>query len=253
MNPATFVAGVDHPFFSVVPGRIMVYAGNDGAVRDSVEVRDSDQTRVVMGVTCMVSEFRAWENGELVEIARDWYAQDQAGTVWYFGEEVENYENGVLVDTDGSWEAGVDGAVPGYQMKATPHVGDVYYNEFYEEEAEDQSEVLSVDAAIPMGFGDFVHCVKTADWTDLEPGITEHKYYAPGIGLVYEIKVEGGSGSIELVEVRQATGASWNPAVIPSNFVTGVNNPYYSVVPGRVMVYVGDGDSVAVRDTDATR
>ena len=202
IDPSAFVVGINNPYFPVIPGRVTVYVGEDAGIRDSVVVHDTQDTRVVMGVTCMISEFRAWENGELVEIAWDWYAQDQDGSVWYFGEDVENYEDGVLVDTDGSWEAGVEDAVPGLMMKASPQVGDTYYNEYYEDEAVDQSRVLSVSASITVEYGDFVDCVKTEDWTDLEPGITEHKYYANGIGLVYEIKVEGGSGSIELVDIH---------------------------------------------------
>ena len=92
-----------------------------------------------------------------------------------------------------TWEAGVDGAVPGIIMKADPKVGDVYQQEYLEGEAEDMAEVLEVDASVEVPYSSFNQVIKTKEWTPLEPGVVEEKYYAPGLGLVLTQQVEGGS------------------------------------------------------------
>jgi hypothetical protein len=69
-------------------------------------------TRKVMGVECVVVDHKEWEGDMLIERTYDWFAQDDKGTVWYFGEDTKEYENGEVVSTEGSWEAGVDGANP---------------------------------------------------------------------------------------------------------------------------------------------
>lgn len=201
VDPADFVTNFSNPNFPITPGRTMVYYGQSDGETDSIEVTATLETKTVMGIQCAVVEFRQWIDRELVEVAEDWYAQDNSGTIWYFGEFVENYENGVIINNDGSWEAGVDDALPGIVMKASPQVGDEYYQEYYEGEAEDQAEVLSITASLTVPYGAYSNCIKTKDWTDLEPLAIENKYYAAGIG---EIKSEhtDGSGSEELVAIR---------------------------------------------------
>ena len=83
----------------------------------------------------------------------DWYAQDNDGNVWYFGEDSKEYEEGEVVSTEGSWEAGVDGAKPGIIMKANPQIGDSYRQEHYPGEAEDLGEVIRLNesASVPRG------------------------------------------------------------------------------------------------------
>jgi hypothetical protein len=122
--------------------------------------------------------------------------------VWYFGEDTKEYENGEVVSTSGSWEAGVDGALPGIIMKAVPQVGDSYRQEYYAGEAEDMAEVLSLSETAAVASGSYENLLKTKEWTPLEPGLLEHKYYAAGIGMVLEVVVEGGSGRIELVSIE---------------------------------------------------
>jgi hypothetical protein len=160
------------------------------------------EIRQVMGVPCVVVRDVVTVEGELIEETFDWYAQDKAGNVWYFGEEAKEYENGVAVSTGGSWEAGVDGAMPGMIMRADPQVGDRYRQEYYEGEAEDMAEVLGLNESASVPYGSFSELLMTKDWTPLEPDFAEHKYYARGIGLVLEVIVEGGSGRVELVEIR---------------------------------------------------
>ena len=79
---------------------------------------------MVLGVTTIVVRDRAWEDGESIEDTFDWYAQDNDGKVWYSGEDSKEIEDGKIVSTEGSWEAGVDGAKPGIVMKSNPQVGD---------------------------------------------------------------------------------------------------------------------------------
>jgi hypothetical protein len=139
-------------------------------------------------------------DGESAEDTRDWYVQDGEGNVWYLGEEVKNIENGRLSDTEGSWEAGVDGALPGIVMWADPQPGEPYRQEYYPGEAEDMAQVLEGGLQLSTEAGSFSGALLTKEWTPLEPGVTEQKYYAPGVGLIREEVIEGGSGTIDLIE-----------------------------------------------------
>ncbi|MGH2697387.1 MAG: hypothetical protein ACRDIW_10400, partial [Actinomycetota bacterium] len=134
----------------------------------------------------------------------DWFAQDRWGNVWYFGEETAEYEDGEVVSRAGSWEAGVDGAHPGVVMLADPGVGDRYRQEFYEGEAEDMARVRATGDSIAVPAGTFQDVLVTEDWTPLEPDVLEHKIYAPEVGVVLERVMEGGSGVLRLVEIRDS-------------------------------------------------
>ncbi len=202
IDPADFVTMIDNPYMPLVPGTTRIYQGQTEDGLERVEVTVLKETRVVMGVTTTVVRDRAYLDGELIEDTFDWLAQDAAGNVWYFGEAVDNYEDGVLVDHHGSWEAGVDGALPGILMYAQPanHLNVPYRQEYYAGEAEDMAQVLSVNKTAVVPFGDFTHVLQTQDWTPLEPGVLEYKFYAQGIGVIKEVNPETGEG-IELVEI----------------------------------------------------
>lgn len=201
IDPADFVDRVDNRYFPLTPGTTFVYEGEteDGTVR--IEDYVTHETKQILGVTCVVVRNRVIENGDLVEETFDWYAQDKDGNVWYFGEDAKEYEAGVVVSTEGSWEAGVDGAMPGIIMEANPQVGDFYRQEYYKGEAEDMAEVLSLTESASVIYGSFDNLLMTREWTPLEPGVVEHDYYAPGVGLILEVMVEGGSERVELVEI----------------------------------------------------
>jgi hypothetical protein len=140
-----------------------------------------------------------------VEDTRDYLAQDNDGNVWYFGEDVDNYEAGVIADHDGSWLAGVDGAKPGYWMKANPKVGDFYKQEFYAGEAEDEAKVLSVTEKVKIGLGNYKDCLKIQDIVPGDP-VVEYKYYCKQVGgLVLEVK-PAEEERIELVEFETDDG-----------------------------------------------
>lgn len=194
-SSATFVPGapIDNPFSPLVPGTLFVYEGevdDDGdTLIEHVEVFVTYQTRMVDGVSCVVVRDTAWVDDVLEELTDDWYAQDTAGNVWYMGEWSTGYEyndDGDLTGTnhDGSWETGVDGALPGHVMEANPQIGDSYYQEYLVGEAEDQAEVLSLTESVSVPYGDYDNCLQTKETTDLELDVLEYKYYAAGVGLV---------------------------------------------------------------------
>ena len=206
IDPANFVAGINHPYLPLIPGVTRTYEVKIAEGTERIEVTTLDETRVIMGVTTMVVRDTAYVEGQVIEATFDWFAQDKDGNVWYFGEDVDNYENGVVVNHNGSWEAGVDGALPGIIMHANPadHVGEPYHQELYVGQAEDMAQVLATAESVTVPFGSFENGVKTLDWTPLEPGKIAHKYYVKDVGFVLEVKVEGASDRLELVNVVSA-------------------------------------------------
>jgi hypothetical protein len=209
IDPANFVRTIDNPYFALTPGKIWIYEGpNEDGETERVEVEVTEDTKAVLGVTTTVVRDRVWEDGQLVEDTFDWYAQDKDGNVWYFGEDSKEIEDGQVVSTEGSWEAGISGAKPGIVMKANPQVGDAYRQEFLKGEAEDIGEVLSLDESVSIGLGRYENCLQTKDWTPLEPDVVEHKFYSKEVGnVILEKKVAGGSGQIELIDAKTEIAA----------------------------------------------
>jgi hypothetical protein len=201
IDPTNFVAAIDNPFYPLTPGMMMIYEGATDEGSERVETYVTYDTKHIIGVDCVVVRDRVLVDGELVEETLDWYAQDKSGNVWYLGEDSREYEEGALVGTKGSWEAGVDGATAGIIMPDNPQVGDTYRQEYYAGEAEDMAKVVSLSESAAVPYGAFDNLLMTEEWTPLEPGVVEHKYYASGVGLVLEFMVQGGSGRVELVAV----------------------------------------------------
>jgi hypothetical protein len=198
VHPADIGTGVAaNPYLPLVPGGAWVYEGEEETVTVSV----TGDIKEILGVPCAVVRDVVTEDGELVEDTYDWFAQDLQGNVWYFGEIARNYEDGELVDLEGSWTAGKDGAKIGIVMPTDPQPGAVYRQEFLLGEAEDMAEVLELDgsADTPAAACDG-DCLVTLEYTALEPDAAEHKYYAPGIGMIMELDPETGEPIIELVE-----------------------------------------------------
>lgn len=200
IDPANFVDAVDNPYFPLVPGSRWVYEGDSDGESERIEVEVLEPRRDIMGISAVIVRDTVYINDEIVEDTYDWFAQDVEGNVWYLGEDTREYEDGVPINSDGAWEYGVDGALPGIVMPAEPAVGDAYRQELYVGEAEDMGEILEVDATVTIGLGEYSDVVVTEDWTPLDPDVIENKSYAPGVGLIYETHVAGGEGTVELVE-----------------------------------------------------
>ncbi|HJR45790.1 MAG TPA: hypothetical protein VJ927_09315 [Actinomycetota bacterium] len=203
IDPDDFVREIDNRYFPLEPGTVIKLRGDteDGVEQERIVV--TDRTREVMGVTTTVVKDIMRVEGELAEVTEDWYAQDVEGNVWYFGEDTAEYENGKPINTHGSWEAGVDGALPGIIMSADPQVTDSYRQEFYKDEAEDMFWVVETGLrkSVPLGaYDDVVHVL---EWTPLEPRIVVEKFYAPGVGLLSETALSGGKENVELLEITK--------------------------------------------------
>ena len=203
IDPANFVAAIDNKFLALTPGKKMVYEAKkgDGDI-ERIEVYVTSEKKIVMGIETTVVWDRVWLNNELIEDTKDWFAQDKDGNVWYFGEETYELEGGVVVNSEGAWEAGVDGAKPGIAMKADPQVGDLYRMEYYAGEAEDAGEVLALGETVTVPYGTLAGCLRTRDFSTLNPSANENKLYCPEVaGVALELDVEDDERA-ELVSVE---------------------------------------------------
>lgn len=200
IEPADFTSVVDNPFFPMLVGSVWTYeeTNADGKQTDTVEVLD--QRRTVMGVdTIVVHDVAKDADGTTVEDTYDWYAQDSAGNVWYFGEDTTSYDEG-QASTKGSWEAGVDGALPGIVMPADPTVSDTGYRQEYKAGvAEDMGQVIAVGDSVTVPYGTFDDTIHTRDWSPVEPDVIEEKLYARSVGDVHEETVSPADEHEEVV------------------------------------------------------
>jgi hypothetical protein len=199
IDPKNFVDMIDNPYLPYPVGASWTYEGMEDGETENVTVTVTPERKEIMGISAtVVRDTVTTGDGEVVEDTYDWFAQDRDGNVWYLGEDSTEFENGKAVGTSGSWEAGVDGALPGIVMQAHPEVGQAYRQEYYVGEAEDLAEVDRLDATESVPFGDFDQLVVIKEWNPLEPDVVEEKYFAPHVGLVLEVKTEGGDGRSEL-------------------------------------------------------
>jgi len=209
INPADFTTVIDNPYFSIPVGKKMVYEKQTNEGIERIEILVPGWTKTVMGVETLVFWDRVYLNDVLVEDTRDYLAQHkQTGDVWYFGEHVDNYENGKIKDHHGAWLAGADGAKPGVWMLANPHVGDEYRSEYRKGEAEDIAKILATNETVTTPYGAYKNCIKTLDWSPLSKA-KGNKYYCKNVGgAALEVDLQGPETPVEqrveLVEVDKS-------------------------------------------------
>jgi hypothetical protein len=199
LDPGDFSGQIDNPYWPMRPGNRWVY--REGKAR--VKVTVTAKTKRILGIDARVVHDVLTEGGEVKEDTFDWYAQDESGNIWYLGEATKEFGQGGKISTEGSWEAGVDGAQPGILLPGKPKAGLSYRQEYYKGQAEDAADVLSVDARARVPVGSFEQLLLTKEYTPLEPGVVEHKFYAMGVGPILAVTVSGGSGREELVQRRE--------------------------------------------------
>jgi hypothetical protein len=209
LNPADFTTRIDNSYWPMRPGSRWIYRETDPAgTKQKVVVTVTNKTKkIANGVTARVVHDVVSESGDFVEVTDDWYAQDRCGNIWYLGEATKEYENGKVVSTEGSFEAGVDGAQAGVIMPARPRAGMRYRQEYYAGHAEDNAAVVSTSEYVQVPFGFFKqgNVLMTRDLNSLEPKILEYKFYAKGVGPVLAIGVSGGSDREELLRYSRGS------------------------------------------------
>ncbi|MEA2433608.1 MAG: hypothetical protein QOG54_1065 [Actinomycetota bacterium] len=203
LDPADFVAEIDHPYWPMKPGTRWVYReAEQGGDTARVVVKVTDKKREIIGIQATVVHDVLYEHGEILENTWDWYAQDKDGNIWYLGEKTKEFD-GKKVNTEGSWEAGVDGAEAGVALPANPEDGQTYRQEYYAGHAEDKAEILATNEWAETPYGFFQNVVTTRDFTAIEPKVLEHKFYALGVGPVIELGISGGAARTELLHYSQ--------------------------------------------------
>lgn len=180
-----WAAAVDNPLSPFLPGMTWVYRGTKDGQAEKNRTVVLDVTKTIKGVACTVVLDRVYLDGKLSEKTYDWYAQDHYGNVWYFGEDTREFNaDGTVNNTDGTWQAGVNGANPGIVMEAAPIAGDSYGQEYAAPVAEDHAKVTGTHRHYVTPFATFSNTIVTQETSALEPGAAERKFYAPGIGFI---------------------------------------------------------------------
>jgi len=182
-----------NPYFILEPGYRLVLEG-DGA---QLIITVLNETKKVDGVETRVVEERETKGGKLVEVARNYFAiSKRTNDVFYFGEDVDMYKDGKIANHDGSWLSGVDGSKFGLMMPGRVLLHSRYYQEVAPNIAMDRATIVSVTETVKTPAGEFKNCVKVEETSPLSRFTTEHKYYAPGIGMVSD-------GEMKLVKVEK--------------------------------------------------
>jgi hypothetical protein len=246
--PADFSTNITNPLLplSLTGPKVIVGKETDEDTGEVIETRLESKllprTEVFAGVTVAVWEERAYEDGELIEVALDYFAQHKDGSVWYFGEHVDNFEEGRLRDHAGQWFAGEGGNRPGILMPAKPMVGHIYQQEYAPGIAEDMIMVLSINETVEVPAGLYQQCLKTKDFTPLEPGIEEFKWFCPGVGMVKEAGEDFEAGLISVGPAPAAPATATSRPVTaptPSQVSQGASAP---PPPANVITAPNTGD-----------
>jgi hypothetical protein len=192
---------ITNPYLPLKPGTTLVYTGSFSGEPSATIFNITHDTKNILGVTTVVIDDTVIVKGVIEEHAIDWFAQDKLGNVWYFGEYVTHYQNGVPVNHDGSWKAGVNGALPGIVMEAHPNVGDFYCQENAPGIAQDQAQVLSLHKSICTSAScPSDNVLQTEETSPLDTTI-EDKFYASGVGQIKAKDVKNGVDKSEIVAV----------------------------------------------------
>jgi hypothetical protein len=204
LSPTDFVARVDNPWFPLRPGSEYRYRGLKDQMKTVDVVKVTHRTKRILGVDTTVVHDVVEVNGRPEEVTDDFYAQDRHGNVWYFGEATKELDRqGHTVSTEGSFQAGVNGARAGVLIPGHPKVGLAARQEFLTGQAEDHFKVLDLNTKVSVPFVSSPRALRTREWTPLEPDVVDNKYYVRGIGTVREIAVKGPVERLWLVSFRK--------------------------------------------------
>jgi len=174
-------------YFILEPGYQLILEGQEDGAEIQLKITVLNETKVVNGTEAGIVEEIETEDGAIVEISRNWFVVCKpSNDIFYLGEEVDIYEDGKIVDHEGAWESGVNGAKLGLIMPGKAHMGLKYYQEIAPGVAEDRAEIVGLDMVVETPAGKFEKVLETEETNPLKPDEKESKFYAPGIGLIQE-------------------------------------------------------------------
>ena len=204
LRPSDFVARVDNPWFPLRPGSVYRYRGIKERTPMVDVVHVTHRKKTILGVHATVVHDVVSVHGRPEEVTDDWYAQDRHGNVWYFGERTKELNrHGKVISREGSFTAGRNGARAGLYIPGHPRVGTHARQEFFRGHAEDHFRVIDRSARVSVPFVSSRHALRTREWTPLEPGVVDNKYYVRGIGTVREIAVKGPVEKLRLISFKR--------------------------------------------------
>ena len=187
----TMTATGENRYWSLKPGRYVVLGSLEADGSELVVISVLDETEMVDGIETRVIEEREYKDGELAEISRNFFAMaEETKDVFYFGEDVDYYENGEVINHAGEWRAGRNNARPGLYMPANPVVGMKYYMEYDPGTAMDRAEVFDTGATVETPKGTFDNCLVVTESSPLEPDDESYKRYAPDVGMIFDDGLE---------------------------------------------------------------
>jgi len=207
IDPGDFTNPVANPYFPLTMGTVLHYQGSEDGNGFRERVATTHRTKTIQGVTATVvlDVLRRTDDGSVAERTHDWYADDNLGNVWYLGERTATYtRQGRVSSREGSWQAGVNGAIAGIIMPVNPHATDAYRQEFLRGHAEDQAWIVQRSAHVTVPYRHLDHVVRSFEWTRLERNVLSLKFYGRGLGIVFERDVAGGTELFRLVSVTHA-------------------------------------------------
>jgi hypothetical protein len=181
-------------YFILKPGYQLIFEGKEDKKNHQLTDTVLNETKIVNGTKVGILEEKESEEGNIIEISKNYLAVCRpTNDIFYFGEDVDIYENGKIVNHEGSWHAGVNNARPGILIPAKPELGMKYYSEFAPKIAEDRNEIKSLTDVVDTPAGKFENVLKVEETTPLEPGVKEYKFWAAGTGLIQD-------GTLKLVK-----------------------------------------------------
>jgi hypothetical protein len=186
-KPADVATLGENPYFILSPGYQLTLEGKEDGKVVRLVVTVLNETKNVGGFETRVVEERETQAGALAEVSRNYFAIAKGtNDVYYFGEDVDVYKGGKIVNHEGAWLHDTGGAKFGLLLPGTPSVGLRYYQEMAPKIAMDRAEVVSLTDRLTTPAGTFEKCLKTEETTPLEKGAREYKVYAPGVGLIQD-------------------------------------------------------------------
>ncbi len=185
---------ITNPYLPLSSLKEDILEGMEGGNKFRVERRAKPDIRKTFKIgdqtiETLVFEDRAYEDGKLIEVATDYFAQDDNGTVYYLGEDVDEYKNGKIVGHDGAWLFGKDTVAPGVMFPALPKLNDKWRSEDVSNDISEIDEIVSLTEKVVTPAGTYENCAKIKEY--LADGTIEYKYYAKGIGVVREQPEDG--------------------------------------------------------------